>query len=134
MVWQPDGDQRGQLRDTARAVNVLVWYYPGSPISMRQTIRRWSIEVTPQEPLVAFTKAAGTAFVAPHPVSDRRQDIGEAPRPKRRSADQPVQIRQIAELNLDEIESCFELTEEVAFLAAVDGRVAAAVEQLSAGG
>jgi hypothetical protein len=134
MIWQPDVRQRGQLRDTSRAVNVLVWCYPGSPISMRQTFRRWRADVTPHEPLVAFTKAVGTAFAPPHPVSDRRQDIGEAPPPRRRSADQPAHRPQIVELNLDEIESCFELDEEVAFRTAVEGHVADGVTRLSAEG
>jgi hypothetical protein len=134
MIWQADAKQKGQLHFQDRDVDVLVWCYPGSHIRMRQTLQRWRSELTTNCPLLVFKKATGTPYPAPDETSARRQDVGEAPTAKRRSADEPAPTGQIVECNLDDVEDCFETEVAAEFATAVNARIMTGVEMLSGEG
>lgn len=130
VAWQPDPKQKGQLHVQERDSNVLVWCYPGTPIRLNQTLRRWRSELAPARPLIVFKKATGAYYTAPHATSKRRDDVGDAPASARRGADEALGVAKILERNLDDIETCFEIDAAADFAVAVRAQLTDALNTL----
>lgn len=61
--WQPDVSQEGQLIDSARRVNILVWSDPDhGRLAISRTIERWARDLPGKRPLLILAEGNGGEF------------------------------------------------------------------------
>ena len=61
--WQPDVSQEGQLIDSARRVNILVWSDPDHGcLAISRTIERWARDFPGKRPLLILAEGNGGEF------------------------------------------------------------------------
>ena len=131
VMWQPNAQIQGQLRQDDNGLSILVWSSPELAITVKHKIDRWQIDPLRTSPLIIFSKASG-ALIPSQTPSNRRADIGSSPAPAQRSAAEPSQRNSIMEANLDELAQCVHEDTTRASVQALSEVLAAKTFQLKA--